>query len=203
MTTSMSAEAIFAALAARHPTPEWVYLPQVRTRTGYSATYGADLDSERYLDAFAMNCYRSKGYRRVGYEIKISRSDWLRELEDPRKRAQGYFLCHEFWFALASGVYKPDDEWTFRGRKHRYDNPLDGCGIVEVAADGACTVVRRAVGHDAWPMPDTFVASLMRAYVSYVAWRQMSGALGDLLPSDPSAPAPTPPIVTLWNASGE
>jgi len=197
---------IFAALASRHPAPEWAYLPQVRTRTGYSRTFGSDLDSERYLDAFAMNCYRGKGYRRVGYEIKVSRSDWLRELEDPRKRAQGYFLCHEFWFALAPGVYKPDDEWSLQTpRRLRLENPLDGCGVIEVAEDGALKIVRKAVSHDAWPMPDTFVASLMRSYVTYLARREQMGGLAELLPSaEASDIRETPaPLDSLWVASGE
>lgn len=201
----MKEEAIFTALASRHPAPEWVYLPQVRTRTGYSRTFGSDLDSERYLDAFAMNCYHGKGYQRVGYEIKVSRSDWLRELEDPRKRAQGYFLCHQFWFALARGVYRADDEYSLEREKRRYTNPLDGCGVIEVGEDGALKIMRRAVSHDAWPMPDTFVASLMRSYVTYLARREKMGDLAELLPSIEAegVSEKLAPVASLWVASGE
>ena len=196
----MKAEDIYQALNTRHPAPEWVYMPQVRTRTGYSRTSGSDLDSERYLDAFAINCYHGKGYRRVGYEIKVSRSDWLRELEDPRKHAQGYFLCHEFWFALAPDIYKPADQWSPIRGKTFPKSPIDGCGILEVAESGKITVLRRAVAHDAWPMPDTFVASLMRSFMTYVTRRQMLGELfeADELEAEPEAEV----APSLWSVQG-
>lgn len=167
--------AIFVALRQRHPDPEWVYLPQVRTQTGYAeASEVSGFDAVRYLDAFALNCYGSKGFRRVGYEIKISRSDFLRELEDPRKRAQGYFLCHEFWFAVAPGVYRPGDEVGVLIRGKQRSDPLDGCGVIEIGEDGTLTIIRKARAHDAWPMPTGFVASLLRAYVTarQAHWRQ-------------------------------
>lgn len=156
---------IFGALRQRHPDPEWVYLPQVRTQTGYSDEVGG-FDTVRYLDAFAMNCFGSKGFTRVAYEIKISRSDWLRELEDPRKRAQAYFLCHEFWFAVAPGVYQPGDEGGLKIRQHWRSDPLDGCGVIQVEEDGTLTVLRKARRHEAWPMPAAFIASLLRNYVT-------------------------------------
>lgn len=163
---TVDAQEVYVALQQRHPEPEWLYMPQVRTKTGGSDTVGADLDSVRYLDAFAMNCYESKGFRRVGYEIKVSRGDWLRELEDPRKRAQGYFLCHEFWYAVAPGVYHAGDEVDVSIRGKKWTNALDGCGIIEVQPDGTLRVIRRATKREAWPMPDTFVASLLRQYVA-------------------------------------
>ncbi len=162
----MDAREIYIALRARHPAPEWVYLPQVRTKTGYSRTSGTDMDSERYLDAFAIHCHPSHGFRRVGYEIKVSRSDWLRELEDPRKRAQGYFLTHQFYYAFAPGVYKPGDGSVVTVRGKHWHDPLDGCGVLVVQEGGTITEERHATRREAWPMPDTFVASLLRSYVA-------------------------------------
>ena len=172
---------IYHALKVRHPEPDWVYLPQVRTRTGYSNTWGSDMDSERYLDAFAIHCHRSKGYQRVCYEIKVARSDWLREIEDPRKRTQGYFLSNEFWYAVAPGVVKlpndlsvswEDDRAIEGGKKRSYrtlrrlfnmeKGMLDGCGVLEVQPDDTFKVLIPAVKREAWPMPESFVASLLR-----------------------------------------
>lgn len=161
----VTVDGIMVALQQRHPQSKWVFLPQVRTRTGYSRT-NDDIDSERYLDAFAMSLWPSEGFRRVGYEVKVSRSDWLREVENPRKRAQGYFLTSEFWFAFAPGVYERGDEASMSIRGKRYNNPLDGCGILEVQEDGTIKIIRHAVKREAWPMPDTFVASLLRSFVS-------------------------------------
>lgn len=163
---TMDAQEIFVALQQRHPEPDWVFMPQVRTKTGFDSYEGAGFDSVRYLDALAMHCHESKGLRRVGYEIKVDRGDWLRELEDPRKRAQGFFLCHEFWFAVAPGVYRAGDEVDVSIRGKKWTNALDGCGILEVQEDGTLREIRRATKRQAWPMPDTFVASLLRHYVA-------------------------------------
>ncbi len=203
---TVKAQDIYLALRARHPEPDWVFLPQVRTRTGYSRTSGTDMDSERYLDAFAMCCLPAKGFRRVGYEIKVARSDWLREIEDPRKRAQGYFLSHEFWYAVAPGVVKlPDDlygslfsqgESPARSRKvaRRASGILDGCGILEVRPDGEMVELHRASARTAWPMPETFVASLMR---SYVAAHQFNAEIHVPATAEDAAPIATLPLPAL------
>jgi hypothetical protein len=49
---------------------------------------------------------RRAAYPRVGYEIKVSRSDMRSELLKPSKRAYGRMFCHEFWFAVPQGLLK-------------------------------------------------------------------------------------------------
>jgi hypothetical protein len=52
-------------------------------------------------------------YARVGYEVKVSRADYRRELARPGKRAAQVAFCHEFYFAVPHGLLKPAEiQWT-------------------------------------------------------------------------------------------
>jgi hypothetical protein len=71
---------VLRALEARHwdaswngSPARWVFVAEVQERTG---VYG---DAQRF-DAVAVGLVPSVKYARVIYEIKVSRSDWLREL---------------------------------------------------------------------------------------------------------------------------
>jgi hypothetical protein len=39
---------------------------------------------------------------------------------------------------------------------------LDGCGVLEIAADGTMHVLLAANHREAWPMPEHFIVSLLR-----------------------------------------
>jgi len=138
----------------RHLPPKWVFLENVRTRTGYSTTYGEDLDSQRYIDCFAMCLWKSGNYQRIAYEIKSTRTDWLSELENPIKRAQAFLLSHQFWFVLAPGVIEKPGSWWKK---------LGGAGIMEVTSGLTLYVHSPATKRQPFPMPETFVASLLRS----------------------------------------
>jgi hypothetical protein len=45
----------------------------------------------------------------VGYEVKVSRSDYRRELANPHKRAGAVRFCNAFYFAVPDGLLKPDE----------------------------------------------------------------------------------------------
>lgn len=81
--------------------PEWAYLEEVRNEAGFGAT--------RSLDAMALHLWASRGNELHGFEIKSSRSDWLRELKDPAK-AEGFFQrCDRFWLVCPPDILKPDE----------------------------------------------------------------------------------------------
>src|SRR4051812_18306594 len=75
----ITARDLVAALERRVPRPEYVLLEQVRGATGI--TEGAD----RSADAIAMSVWPSRGLELHGFEVKVSRGDWLRELREPAK----------------------------------------------------------------------------------------------------------------------
>lgn len=82
-------------LAVRYPLPEWVLSFEVADATG---------GTSRRADAIALNCYPSKGLEVHGHEIKVARSDWLRELRDGSKADTIARHCDRWWIVAPAGV---------------------------------------------------------------------------------------------------
>jgi len=59
------------------------------------------------IDLLALNAWRKADV--IGYEVKVSRSDMRRELLRPWKRADGIARTTEFYFAVPSGLLKPEE----------------------------------------------------------------------------------------------
>lgn len=81
---------IEARLAERYSGVEWAFFLQVPSSTGGAA---------RTADAVAMSVWRSRGYYFVGFEIKASRADWLRELQNPKKADPIAKMMHQ-WYVV-------------------------------------------------------------------------------------------------------
>lgn len=71
---------------------EWVVQFEVGNSTGHK--------TNRHADAVAMSIWPSRGYKIHGYEIKVSRSDWQRELREPQKADAIGQYC-DAWFLIA------------------------------------------------------------------------------------------------------
>lgn len=57
------------------------------------------------IDLVAFSAWASAGnYARVGYEVKVSRSDLRRELLNPGKRMRAVRWCNEFYLAVPRGL---------------------------------------------------------------------------------------------------
>ena len=93
---TLDAQAVVQRLRERYKSPEWELAVEVGDSTGFSC--------RRHLDALAVGCWPSKGLNVLGFEIKVSRADWLHELAQPIKRAEFEASCNEFWFVCAKGV---------------------------------------------------------------------------------------------------
>lgn len=59
---------------------------------------------ERRIDLWVIECAPSKGMPAHAIEVKVSRSDWLRELKNPKKRRQAMALSNYYWIAAPVGV---------------------------------------------------------------------------------------------------
>ena len=101
-------EATLVEIVARamHSSPsEWLFFRELRTGTGRQ-NGGA-----QRLDAFALNTLPHTAMKRVCYEVKTSRADFLSELKRPLKRRIGMRYSNEFYFvtpaALVSAVEIP------------------------------------------------------------------------------------------------
>jgi len=101
------------------------------------------------IDLLALCATRSGGrvpYARVGYEVKVSRSDYRSELREPNKRAFAVGACHEFYFAVPSGLLRDDELPGADQPQLRADADLyvpDDVGLVVVNGRG-CQVVKSA-----------------------------------------------------------
>ncbi|MEX3960119.1 hypothetical protein [Trinickia sp. EG282A] len=85
-----------AALRSRFCAPEWALFFEVADATG--------VQHNRWADAVAVNMYDSRGLEVHGFEIRVSRADWLRELKDPAKSAPVQRYCDRWWVVAPDGV---------------------------------------------------------------------------------------------------
>jgi len=92
--TKVDAGRVIAALAKRYAAPEFALFEQVGNSTGYAAN--------RWADAVAMSLWPSRGLDLYGFEVKVSRHDWQRELRNPSKAEDIAAAC-DFWFVVVSG----------------------------------------------------------------------------------------------------
>lgn len=69
--------------------PRHVFLPHVRSAAGFDAT--------RTADALVMHLWPSDGLELHGFEIKVSRRDWLSELVRPEKSAPFREIVDRWW----------------------------------------------------------------------------------------------------------
>src|SRR5579884_3427422 len=71
---------------------EWLFLRELKL--GTSKRNG----SVQRVDAFALNTLPHTAMKRICYEVKISRADFLAELRQPLKRRCGMRYSNEFYF---------------------------------------------------------------------------------------------------------
>lgn len=140
----MTADDIFEAIRNEHPADAWAVLPQLRDGTGWRAG--------RTADAVAMSLWPSRGLGLHGFEIKVSRGDWLRELKQPAKAESIFTYCDRWWVVIPSaGNIIGDGEipptW----------------GLCTVGPDRSLTRVVQAPQLEPKPLDRVFVAAVMRA----------------------------------------
>lgn len=131
---------LYDLIVARHPANEWAVFPQVRNAAGY--------DSNRTIDAIALNLWPSRGLALHGFEIKTGRGDWRRELRDPRKAEGTAMYCDYFWVVATKGVVDPGEL-------------PDGWGLYETHGKGL-RLVHRAEKREAPDLTRSFVVALLK-----------------------------------------
>lgn len=68
------------------------------------------------IDFLSVACWASLKYAVHGHEIKVSRSDWLRELKQPHKTRSNRPMCDFWWLAAPRGIARAGeipDGWGF------------------------------------------------------------------------------------------
>lgn len=160
--TEYTATQLREMLQTKFPAPRYAYLEEVGNATGF--------DCKGWIDAIVVSLWPSDGLTRYAYEIKVARSDFLRELEDPKKSAWVKEYCHGFWFVAPAGVIKVEEL-------------PDGVGWLKPHG-GVLTIVRHARYHANPPMDDKFLAALCRAAIR-AGERDKRKILESLRMSDP------------------
>jgi hypothetical protein len=131
---------ILELLRIRHQASEWATFVELRSKTG--------VGDIRFLDFFAMSLWKSKGFQRISYEIKVSRADFAREINQPQKRAFAESVSTECYFAMPSGLA-------------RVDEIPEGWGLIELTT-GGLRRKKQAMQREPADLPYSFVTSLAR-----------------------------------------
>ena len=94
---------------------EWIFFRELRVGTGLRTS------AAQRLDAFALNCFAHQSMKRVCYEVKTSRADFLCETKHPLKRRIGLRYSNEFYFVIPAGMLQVSEI------------PIE-CGLIEIGA---------------------------------------------------------------------
>ncbi len=106
-----------------------------------------------------MNLWPSRGLSVHGFEVKVSRSDWLSELRNPAKSASIQRFCDHWWLVVGDkGIVQPGelpDTW--------------GLFVVEGKEKKRLVCRKEAPKLEAQSLDRTFVASMLRRAAETVA----------------------------------
>lgn len=114
------------------------------------------------IDALAIRCWqgnRPPYFERVGYEVKVSRSDFRREIRHPEKRAYAMSIVDRFYFACPAGLILP------------HETPED-CGLVWVY-EGRTRVQQKAPRLETRGLKRRELAALLRYQLNPAALRSL------------------------------
>ncbi len=81
---------------------ETAFITHVANGTGHSG-------HRRYCDALSMGLWPSSGLMLTGYEVKVTRADWQKEMQDPTKAEAFAKFCDYWYVAAPDGVVKPEE----------------------------------------------------------------------------------------------
>jgi hypothetical protein len=154
-----------ASVAARHTERTMLDLLQVRYdyRAGNGPRYlcaehtrnAAGFSATRTADLIVQDLWPSKGLEVIGHEVKVSRSDWLRELKDPAKAEVFRRYCHRWWLVVPDASIVRDDL-------------PDGWGLMAIQGS-KLRAVRPAPKLHPEPMPRTMQVAMLRAVAATAA----------------------------------
>lgn len=137
----MKTSDVKAAMKAYYKSNEYALMWEVSNATGYQ--------SRRHADAVVMNLWPSRGLLVEGFEIKVSRSDWRRELDNPEKAEAVAKYCDLWWVIAPKGIV------------HEHEVPAMW-GFKEVSEKGTIRTVKQAPRKDIVPLDRGFVAAMLR-----------------------------------------
>lgn len=136
----LASEGIRDAILKKFPRAENAVLFEVRNAAGHNAT--------RSADCMVMSLWPSRGLSITGIEIKISRSDFQREMKQPAKAEAFAQYCDWWYVAAPKGMLRQDEL------------PLSW-GLMEVTKRGI-VITKEAARLAAGPIDRNFVAAMLK-----------------------------------------
>lgn len=137
------ASALRAALLQKFPDNAYSLCWEVANATGAA--------HRRWADAVAMSSWPSRGLTLQGFELKVSRSDWVRELRNPEKAESICQYCDYWWLVVSDkGIVRAGElppTW----------------GLLVLNSRGTLTTATNAPRLEAQPIDRKFLAALLRA----------------------------------------
>lgn len=140
----MKTHEVNAAIRRAYPSTEYAVMFEVGNATGSRVT--------RHADAVVMNLWPSRGLLIEGIEVKVSRSDWTREIKNPEKAEAISKYCDKWWIIAPEGIV------------HEHEVPALW-GYKKVNAKGALVTVKDAPKKDKeelHPLDRGFVSAMLR-----------------------------------------
>lgn len=107
-------------------------------------------DGDSTADAVIIGNWPSKGHEIQGFEIKVSRADWLNEVKSPNKCEPTKKYCDRWWLLISSETFVKDGE-------------LPGDWGMMVAHSKGLKIVKDAPKLGPVPPTPQFITGLMRA----------------------------------------
>lgn len=138
----MTSGDIVNALRDHYDPKAYAMLTEVRNATGFGGR-------TRTADALVMSLWPSRGIHLIGFEVKVSRNDFAKELADPSKAEEFARFCAQWFIAAPKGLIKPEEL-------------PPGWGLCEVAETGKVRFVKPSPPREPEPPTWDFVASIFR-----------------------------------------
>jgi len=128
--------------AVREAFCDMYWLSEVRGGCGFGA------DSERTIDLWGISTKRPNLH--ISVEIKVTRSDFIRDQKQPLKQRRARLMANQFFYATPEGLLAATDlpPWS---------------GLIEIK-EGEATISVPAPWFDSSPPTWSFVASLTRRF---------------------------------------
>lgn len=99
---SLATHEVMRRLRARFADTGYAVLAEVADGTGAKQS--------RWADALTMSLWPSRGLELIGFEIKVSRSDWIKELNSPGKAEAVCKYCDRWYVVVGNAdIVKPGE----------------------------------------------------------------------------------------------
>jgi len=128
-------------LRARYPRDQYAFFEELPDATGSL--------KQRTADAFCISLWPSRGLWTAGFELKVSRADWQKELKQPHKAERFFNYCDYWWLVVTDKAIVQPGELP------------ETWGLLAVVG-GKLKAIIEAPRNEAIAMPRSFLASLLR-----------------------------------------